>query len=53
MTRIFISHKKEDSDQAESIALQLRRRGIEVYLDVLDPHLQNKSMHPFVSGSLI
>lgn len=43
MTRIFISHKKEDSDQAESIALQLRRRGIEVYLDVLDPHLQNSS----------
>lgn len=40
MTKIFISHKKEDSDQANTIAIQLRRNGIEAYLDVLDPHLK-------------
>lgn len=41
MTKIFISHKKEDSDQANTIAFQLRRNGVDVYLDVLDPRLQD------------
>ncbi|MEK8205318.1 toll/interleukin-1 receptor domain-containing protein [Paenibacillus sp. FSL L8-0696] len=39
MTRVFISHKKEDSYQATEIAHQLTRNNIESYLDVLDPHL--------------
>lgn len=41
MTKIFISHKNEDSSIAHTIASQLRRNGIEVYLDVLDPQLQS------------
>lgn len=41
MTKVFISHKKEDSEQANAIAYQLKRNGVGVYLDVLDPRLQD------------
>lgn len=41
MTKIFISHKKEDSEQANIIANELRRFGIDFYLDVLDPRIND------------
>jgi hypothetical protein len=39
MTKVFISHKREDSNQAEKLASILRLNNVEFYLDVLDPHL--------------
>lgn len=39
MNRIFISHKKEDSDLAANIAYIMAANHIEYYLDVLDPNI--------------
>lgn len=39
MTKIFISHKSEDSNKATWISEFLKSRGISVYLDVLDDDL--------------
>ncbi|MDQ0195831.1 toll/interleukin-1 receptor domain-containing protein [Paenibacillus wynnii] len=54
MTKIFISHKKEDSEQAGNIAYQLRRSGVDVYLDVLDPRLQDsgEELSKYLQGRL-
>ncbi|WP_134683626.1 toll/interleukin-1 receptor domain-containing protein [Brevibacillus migulae] len=40
MTKVFISHKQEDSEQAVIIANYLHRFGIDYYLDVLDNQLK-------------
>lgn len=37
--RVFISHKKEDAEQATVVAGILRANGLEVYLDVIDTQL--------------
>ena len=37
--KIFISHKKEDAEQATSISSYLTSRGLQVYLDVIDTQL--------------
>ena len=34
--RIFISHKLEDADVADSIAKELKKINVECYLDLLD-----------------
>lgn len=39
MTKVFISHKREDSYQAEKIASILKQNNIDFYLDVLDTQL--------------
>lgn len=37
---VFISHKREDTDQAAAVAQYLGRRNVVCYLDVLDPKLK-------------
>lgn len=37
--KVFISHKKEDSQEAGRIAGHLRLNGLDVYLDVIDTQL--------------
>ena len=37
MMKVFISHKKEDSFTASVMAAELRRLGVDSYLDVLEP----------------
>ena len=39
-TKVFISHQKNDRDEAEKIAKYLERVGIEVYFDEYDKELQ-------------
>lgn len=38
--KVFVSHKKEDSDSATLVAARLRSNGLEVYLDVIDNALK-------------
>jgi hypothetical protein len=37
--KVFISHKKEDAEQAGAISSYLTSTGLQVYLDVIDPQL--------------
>lgn len=37
--KVFVSHKKEDAEQAASVAAHLSARGLGVYLDVIDAQL--------------
>ena len=37
--KVFISHKKEDAEQAGAIAAHLTANGLSVYLDVIDAQL--------------
>jgi len=37
--KVFISHKKEDAEQAGAIAYHLTANGLLVYLDVIDAQL--------------
>lgn len=39
-TKVFISHQKNDRDEAEKIAKYLDRVGVEVYFDEYDEELQ-------------
>jgi len=41
MIRVFISHKREDSEDAVVVASVLKRHGVSTYIDVLDPHLSH------------
>src|SRR5258708_2308232 len=37
--KVFVSHKKEDSEQASAISTYLVSSGLQVYLDVIDAQL--------------
>ena len=39
MAKIFISHKNTDGDIAKQVAERVRRNGLDVYLDSVDPAL--------------
>ncbi|MCP2223692.1 toll/interleukin-1 receptor domain-containing protein [Bradyrhizobium elkanii] len=41
--KVFISHKKEDAEQAKLISAHLIANGLTVYLDVIDAQLGKKS----------
>jgi hypothetical protein len=38
--KVFVSHKKEDAEQAAAVAAHLTARGLGVYLDVIDAQLR-------------
>lgn len=38
--KVFISHKKEDAEQAAAISAHLASRGLQVYLDIIDTKLE-------------
>src|SRR3989338_6083979 len=40
---VFISHKKEDESVAKQIDITLKAKGIDTYLDILDPTLIDKT----------
>lgn len=40
--RVFLSHKSEDEHAAKAAAIRLQHRGLHVYLDVIDPHLDGE-----------
>lgn len=40
---VFISHKKEDTQEAKALAERVRQLGFSCYLDVFDPELADKS----------
>ncbi len=37
--KVFISHKREDAEQAGAVAAYLKQNGLNVYLDVIDAQL--------------
>lgn len=37
--RVFVSHRQSDSDLAAQVAVQIRRNGLETYVDVIDDAL--------------
>jgi len=41
---IFISHKREDKDKAVEIHLYLKRKGVNSYIDVLDPNISYENV---------
>ncbi len=41
---IFISHKKEDKDKALKIYSYLKQRGVDSYIDVLDPYISYENV---------
>lgn len=41
---IFISHKKEDKDKAVLISKYLEQKGVDSYIDVLDPNISYKNV---------
>lgn len=52
--KVFISHKREDAAEAESVARLLRVHDVETYLDILDPVVFNdgKSLTDHIKNSL-
>lgn len=52
--KVFISHKREDSAIAATIAKQLREHFVETYLDILDPVVFNdgKALTDHIKNSL-
>lgn len=39
--KVFISHKREDSDSAEEVRKELEKNQVNAYLDLLDPELDD------------
>lgn len=39
MIRVFISHKREDTEDAVDVPNVLKRQGVSTYIDALDPYL--------------
>lgn len=37
--KVFISHKREDAEQAASVAAYLKQKGLNVYIDLIDDQL--------------
>lgn len=52
--KVFISHKREDANEAERVASLLRVHDVETYLDILDPVVFNdgKSLTEHIKKSL-
>ncbi len=43
LIRVFVSHKQEDSAAASRVAVALRSRDVDVYVDVLDQQLRKSA----------
>ena len=40
MLKVFVSHKNTDQDLAQDVAARVRQNGLDIYLDSIDPALQ-------------
>jgi hypothetical protein len=53
ITRVFVSHKQENRDEALRVAWIIQNKGHHFWLDVLEPTLQSNSLRPIQVAGII